>query len=377
MIRVVEVLEATVGGTRKYLRALVEALAGDEFDVRVVCSTLRDPGYAEDIEHFEQLGARVLDLPMVRAPRPLADARSSVRLRRHLREEGCDVLHVHSAKAGWVGRIAGWGSDCQVVYTPHAFPFLQQGRWPTRPIYWFAERLVARRADVLLAVSRHEGAVAVESGLFPASRVRVLPNAVDPRAVAHEVADQPGADVPEGALLVGFLGDLREQKDPLTFVRAARRVLQRLPHVHFAVPCCGPLLADVERAIASSAEPRRFHVVRRHGSLLPYYRQMALGVQSSRWEGLPYTLLEALALGIPVVGSDIPPVADVLRSIDDDWVFPVGDDECLAERMLECLTLGVEQLGERTRRGRALVEERHAIEPWRSAMREFYRSLVR
>ncbi len=104
---------------------------------------------------------------------------------------------------------------------------------------------------------------------------------------------------------------------------------------------------------------------------------MALGVQSSRWEGLPYTLLEALALGIPVVGSDIPPVADVLRSIDDDWVFPVGDDECLAERMLECLTLGVEQLGERTRRGRALVEERHAIEPWRSAMREFYRSLVR
>ena len=265
MIHVVEVLEATVGGTRKHLRYLVDALPPGEFDVTVVCSTKRDPTFACDIDHFRRSGRRVHVVPMVRAPHPYRDWASIRRLRTILKSAPCDVLHLHSSKAGWVGRLAAWDLGCKVVYSPHAFPFQQQCTAPVRRLYRFAERLTARRTDMLLAVSPAEGRLAVDSGLFESSRVRVVSNALSLPELDGEVARFPGVDERNGSFRIGFLGDLRRQKDPLTFLDAASILSERRRDAQFFLPEWGPMLPAVRRRLRRRPLAGRAPLVPRAG----------------------------------------------------------------------------------------------------------------
>lgn len=375
MIKIVEVLEATASGTRKYLNALVAALPPGEFDVRIVCSTRRDPTYAEDIDHFRAQGRRVIVLPMTRAAHPILDPVACLRLRRILAREPCDVLHLHSAKAGFLGRLAAWEQRCKVIYSPHAFPFLQRTAAPLRALYRLAERLTSARTDLLLAVGSAEARLAVESALFPASKVRVLENAVDVAELEREVARQPrlGAD---GAPVVGFLGELRPQKDPLTFLAAARLLRERLPEVRYVMPAWGGLLPAVRRQIRRDRLGDRVELVPREGVLLPYYHGLSLAVQCSLWEGLPYTLLEALALRVPVVGSDIPPVAELLADVAPRFLFPPGRADRLADLIEESLGLSEPGRAALVERGRARIERHHLLENWGSGVRALYRSLA-
>lgn len=373
MIKVVEVLEATAAGTRKHLKSLVAALPADEFDVRIVCSTRRDPTFVDDLRAFAAEGRRVIVLPMTRAAHPVLDSLACLRLHRILAQEPCDILHLHSSKAGFLGRLAAWGKHCKVIYSPHAFPFLQTS--PLRPFYRLAERMNSARTDLLLAVGCAEADVALEGALFPPSKVQVLENALDVGELEREVARQPCIEAGGGSV-VGFLGELRTQKDPFTLLDAADLLRERLPQVRFALPAWGPLLPAVRRRIRRLDLGARVQLVARNGVLLPYYHGLRLAVQCSLWEGLPYTLLEALALRVPVLGSDIPPVAELLRDVSPRLLFPPGRADVLAERIEEALALSGEERGTLVERGRARIERRHRLDAWGSRIREVYRSLA-
>ncbi len=376
MIRIVQVLEATTGGTRKHLRLLAESLDAEEFDVRIVCAVKRDPESCEDIEIFERLGHRVHLLSMTRGLDPFHDFLGIVRMRRLLRAESCDILHLHSAKAGALGRLAAWNLPCKVIYTPHAFPFLQRTPRPLRALYAFAERMLAPRTDLLLAVGEEEGRIAENTHWYAPTGVLVLRNAIDVPAVAAEVARQPRIDVPPNAAVVGFLGDLRAQKDPMTLIDAAEIVCARASGVHFVLPRWGRLLSAVERRIRKRKLGLRVHLVPRSGPLLPYYCRMDLGVLPSLWEALPYALLEALALGIPVIAANIPPVARILEKVSSELLFEAGRPHELAERIEAGLQLTAADRERMAKRALALVQEEHAIEPWRQSIRRIYRELI-
>jgi len=135
-IRVVHILEATTGGTRKHLRDLVTGLDQSRFDVHAICSPLRDPHFADDVETMRAAGAEVHLVPMVRQVSPARDYLAYRRLRALLHGGSCDIAHAHSAKAGLLGRYAARAAGVpHVVYTPHGFPFAMRVRPLMRAFY--------------------------------------------------------------------------------------------------------------------------------------------------------------------------------------------------------------------------------------------------
>ncbi|MFQ5811563.1 MAG: glycosyltransferase, partial [Armatimonadota bacterium] len=123
-IRVVHILEATIGGTRKHLRDLVTRLDKGRFDVDAICAPLRDPHFGADVEMMRAAGAQVHLVPMVRRISPIGDYLAYGHLRKLLRDGSYDVAHAHSAKAGILGRHAARAAGVpRIVYTPHGFPF--------------------------------------------------------------------------------------------------------------------------------------------------------------------------------------------------------------------------------------------------------------
>ncbi len=369
-VRIVQVLEASAGGTRRHLDELIGALAGDEFDVHVVCALRRDPDFERSIAAYRSQGCRVTLLHMTPGPAPLADPAATLRLRRLLRRSRCDLLHLHSSKAGFVGRLAARGLDCRVLYSPHYFPWLR--REPLRHVYRWIERALAPGTDRLIAVSRAEGRLAVESGLFAPESVRVLPNAVDVARLEREVgtAPPPQAGAPR---TFGLIGELRAQKNPFDLLEAVRLLRDRNSPARFVLPARGPWLARVRRYLRRHDLATRVELVPAGQSLAEVYRRCQIAVLPSLWEGLPYALLDALALRRPVIASSLPVFEDLVGRIEPRLLFPTGDVGALAERIDLWSRLPLEEVDAVGERGRQHVLVEHDFAAWGKELRALYR----
>lgn len=375
-IRVMQVLEATRDGTRRHLHELVAALSSSgDFEVHIVCAVRRDPTFHEDLEAYRRAGHRISVLPMTRGPHPVFDPASLWQLRRLLRRWPCQILHLHSAKAGFLGRLAacGLGGKPTVIYSPHAFPFLQRVARPVRWVYEFLERILAPITDLVLAVSPAEGRLAMEMGLFPEHKIEVLPNALDLPQLDRRVGDLNPIPEPQGGRTFVLLGELRAQKDPHTFLAAARHLHQRRIPARFAVPARGQELDRVRRYLRLHHLESVVDLIPAENSFIALHRRTDIGVLPSLWEGLPYTALETLALGRPMIASSLPVFEDLLGPLDPRLLFPPGDRRALAERMELWAGLPSRELASVGERARQRVEAHHGMEVWGQQLRDLYR----
>jgi glycosyltransferase involved in cell wall biosynthesis len=371
-LRVVQILEATQGGTGRHLEEITLGLLARGVEVHVVCAARRDPAYREVLGRLRGRGAEVTELELHREIRPLRDVVGTWRLRRLLRRDRCDVVHAHSSKAGALGRVAARLAGIRAIaYTPHAFAFLDRTS-RRRALYLRVERFLGRgHTDLLVAVSESERDVAIEHGIVAPSRAVVVRNGVDARAV---VPRQASADV--GApVSIGFLGRLEPQKGPERLLGLAaeldRRGLRYELHVVGAGSLAGRCRRDADRAGATQR-------VRFHGAVADpstWYPSLDLFVSTSSFEGLPYAVLDAMAWSLPVIGFDVPGVRDAVADGTTGLLVPPFDVATMAEAIA---TLAVDRerrllLG---RRGRERVETRFRLDRQIEALHRHYLALA-
>jgi glycosyltransferase involved in cell wall biosynthesis len=123
--------------------------------------------------------------------------------------------------------------------------------------------------------------------------------------------------------------------------------------------------------LAASVEP--FPVT---DSLLQFYRAIDVGVLPSLWEGLPYALLEAMALGLPVIGSRIPGIVEVLGDVSPELLFTPGSAAELLTKMQWCVETKDSVRKAIGERGRQLVVAKHDFGTWQQSLRSVYRSVA-
>ena len=239
-IRVLKVLEATAGGTRKHLVSLLRGLDRASFDVEVASPLVRD-GHTDDtafVDEVRALGIRVHAVALHRSVRPWSDLKGLVALWRIIRRGRFDVVHLHSSKAGFLGRVAAKAAGAPTVYTPNGFYFLNAEKASTRAFYRVLEQAVGPLTDRLVAVSDSEREAAAAARIAR-GRTEVIPNAIETDFFPDAAARQRiRADLGYGddVVVVGTVARFLRQKDPATFVRAAHRVVQGRLHGHVTEP---------------------------------------------------------------------------------------------------------------------------------------------
>ncbi len=365
-IRVAEVVEATTAGTRRHVTELVCALDPARFAVTVLGSTRRDPGFLADIDRMRRHGVDVAVVPMVRPISPFRDAAALFRLLGLLRRGRFDVVHTHSSKAGFLGRLAARLAGVpRVVHTPHTFAFQMEVSPFSMGLYRTLERLAACWTDRLICVCEAEREAARRAGLDRAGRCVVIPNGLP--ASAFEPTPDKGALRRRLGLrpedrVVGMIGRLASQKSPLDLVAAAAFTLKREPDVRFVLVGDGPLMPAVRREIDALGLGDRVFAPGALENGAGLVSAFDVFVLPSRWESLPYSLLEAMAAGVAIVATPVGGVPDVIVHEKTGLLAPAGSPACLALAILELLedkskrrTLGA------AARGRA--EERYRLEP--------------
>lgn len=383
MIRVAQVMECTVGGTRRHINELCAGLAAaGGFGVTLFASAERDPTFRRDLEALAARGVDVVEVPMVRPIRPAVDAPQQWRLIRAFRRGRFHVIHTHSSKAGALGRTAALlsRSRAALVHTPHtfAFNFTEQFSPRKRRFFLGVERLLGRATARMVHVSESERTEALGFGIMPRERTVVIPNGIDPApyAAADGTALRRELGIPERGLLVGAVGLLNEAKGHAHLVAAAGRVLERVPDARFAIAGEGPLRGALEAQIARAGLGERVRLLGYRTDVPELLAALDVLAMPSLWEGLPYVVLEAMAAGLPVVATDVNGCRDVVVAGATGELVAPADPAALAEALSRVLADGELRL-RFGRAGRARVAREFSLDAMLQHYVALYRSLVR
>jgi glycosyltransferase involved in cell wall biosynthesis len=295
------------------------------------------------------------------------------RLRRHVIERKIAIVHVHSpvaaAGARVVARTIGGSRRPRIVTTEHNV--WQSHARATR----IADAITARLDDAHLAVSS-----AVRASLPPwlAARTEVVRHGIDVAAVAAQRGERDAVRRElglVGRVVVGTVANLRATKGLGDLLAAARQVADEAPEVVFVVVGQGPLQAELE---ARQRELGLADHVRLLGFRPDAVRVMAgfdVFCLPSHHEGLPVALMEAMALGLPIVATDVGGVSELVVDGEHGRLVPPLKPDVLAKAIVELAT----DEGRRRRAGSAVASAGQDLSAERAERRieEIYSSLAR
>jgi glycosyltransferase involved in cell wall biosynthesis len=309
---------AEAGGAQTSVSMLLPGLVR-RFDVTVAAhgsGPLRDAAAAAGVPFVELRHVR-------RAIDPWRDLRGLVELVRLCRRIRPDVVHAHSSKAGLLGRVAGAlaGVPSRVV-TIHGWSFAAYGG-PAGWLFRQAERLAQRATTAVVCVAHSTREQGLATRTCSAERTVVIHNAVE----VDSFAPQPQTD---GPVRIVSVARFAFPKDFATLVAAFEQI--RPDHRAILVGD-GPGRSAVADALRQTGLTSRVELVGARDDVPALLARSDVFVLSSRSEGLPISILEAMAAALPVVATDVGGVREAVLHGATGLLVPAGDPIALAEAL--------------------------------------------
>lgn len=346
-MRVLRVIaRLNVGGPARHVVLLDRGLRARGHTTRLVHGSVAD-GEAS-LEHL----ATDAGIPMVRIPAlgrrisPLSDLRALTAVVATAFREAPDIIHTHTAKAGALGRLAAIALNltrrrarrCVVIHTFHGHVFEGYFGPVASRVVCQIERILARFTDRVVAISPSQREDLVQRfGITQRESTVVIPLGLDlapllaetdVRSVRHELG------IGHEDVAFGFVGRLVPVKNVPMLIAAFARVSTRLPKAVLLVVGDGPERPAIERAIRDQGLTDRVRLLGWREDLARVYSAIDICVLSSRNEGTPVALIEAMAAGRPVAATRVGGVVDL---VDDETgiLVPSDDADALSNAMVE------------------------------------------
>lgn len=340
------------------------------------------PGEASLADLSEAEGATMRFVSELRQPvQPFRDSQALLRLIRLARAFKPDVVHTHTAKAGFLGRQAALTVRPRpvIVHTYHGH-VLEGYFGPAKArLYLELERTLARVSDRLLGVSQATVDDLVRLGVAPAEKFRVLPLGLDldPLAEPDEalrIASRRELGVGVDEILLVFVGRIVPIKRLDLLLRSLAQARGSDPRLRLAVVGDGDERPQLERQAAELDISTEVLLLGYQRELRPIFAAADIAVLSSDNEGTPVSLIEAAAAGLPAVATDAGGVGEVVTE-DTGIVVPRGDVGGLASAMVE-MAADAERREEFGRAARRRALDRYGADRLLGDIDELYRELV-
>ena len=286
--------------------------------------------------HLELVGIPSLIRPL----RPLADLKALWSIVRLLRSRRFDVIHLHTSKAGALGRLAALltGRTGSVIHQPHGHLFYgYYGPLGSRLVV-LAERALAPLARLQITLSRSGAEEHLARGVGRADQFRALPSGVDFRPLrrarsARSACRRRLGCAPED-LLVLSLCRLEAIKGAVDLVRGFASAARIHPRLRLVIAGEGPQKAEIEALADEAGLSDRVRLVGGWSAPSELLPAADIFVLASRNEGMGRALVEAMAFGIPVVGTSVGGVPELLQQGDAGLLVPPGDAAALGAALI-------------------------------------------
>lgn len=355
------------GGPEKTILSSPRFLPED--DVVLVYVRPRDDPDFDLVERAEAAGATLIDIPESSG----FDPRTVIRLRKEIAAFRPDIVHAHDYKTNLLGLLCR-PKQSKLLTTVHGYV----SRGGKLEVYYYLDRFALRRMDYVIAVSEDLEHHVVEMGV-DRERVCTIDNAIDEdlfqrRRTSREARVELGLH--PDRLLIGGVGRLATEKGFDLLIDATEQLIKAGMDLELVIIGEGDQRQALEAQIASTDYSDRMHLLGYRSDTLQLYEAMDLFVLSSLREGLPNVVLEAMAMDVPVVATNIAGVPKLIRDQHNGLLIREGEVEPLRVAMAEL----IENSGKRealARQARETIVESFSFSARMAKMREIYLNVSR
>ncbi|MGB9669304.1 MAG: glycosyltransferase family 4 protein [Anaerolineales bacterium] len=318
-VRVLHIItRMIVGGAQENTMYTAALLDKDLFHVDLLCGP-QTGSEGSLIEETHDLKVNLTILPeLVREVNPWKDIIALLKLYRYIKQGNYAIVHTHSSKAGILGRLAAKIATTPVIiHTVHGWSFHDYMPWLKKTTYIFLERIMGSFCQKIIVVSCIDQEKGLKNHIGKPEQYQLIRSAIpldkfQPRIeLKAKIRQELG--IPINAPVVGNIGRLSPQKNPLEWVQIAALIKRQIPNVHFLLVGDGPLHAQVVEQLQNEGILNVTHLSGLRRDVNHLLNAIDVFLLTSLWEGLPRVIPEAMCIGIPVVAYQVDGIAEIIR----------------------------------------------------------------
>lgn len=282
---------------------LAESLRNDEITIHRIPSLQRDISFINDFEAYRDI------YRLIRSIQP-------------------NLVCTHSSKAGFIGRRAAYKLGIPAVFTAHGWAFTDGVDNKRQRLYLGLEKIAARWCNRIICVSEYDRQLALKCGVAPDNKLVTIHNGIPPIA-------SPYGKKESHPLIITMVARFSEQKDHALLLNAVKDI--DIKNLKVQLIGDGPQLPNMKSLTESLNIGDRVQFLGNRKDVPDLLAQADIFVLTSKWEGFPITILEAMRAGLPVICSDVGGCREAVEDGENGFLVPRGDGVVLANRLKQLI----------------------------------------
>ena len=332
------IAQPTHGGAIEYLYMFLKNIDKTKYNNILVLSE----DYIGGTKRFEDLVESIYFLPMSREIKIGNVLKSVSKLKRILKKEKPSIIYMHSSMAGAVGRIANlFNFKVKLLYNAHGWYFNAKISKKKKKFYALIERILALRTTKIINISKSEYDSALKYKIAPERKMCVIENGIDftkfEGCDKYREETRKKYNIGDNEIVIGVVGRLSEQKDPMTTIKAFNEVYKENKNVRLMYVGSGELENEV---MEYAKENNLQHLVTITGwvdNTERYIPAFDIAILPSKWEGFGLAIIEYMACKKPIVASNVGGIADIIKDNENGFLIEKENYNRLTQKVIEIL----------------------------------------
>lgn len=299
------------GGVEEYLKMFFANMDNEHFETEIIC-----PNYPSMIENMENMGIKVHVVDMKREIELIADLKAYIKIKKYIKSIKPDIIHVHSSKAGVIGRLAARRCKVPCVYNSHGWAFSMEVSEKKKKVYASIERICANFSVKIINISDDEKKLAAKYKVAEENKMMTIYNGIDlnkynRRYNRNDVLSK--LNIPENAFVIGMVGRITEQKSPQTFINIAEKISSLDENAYFILVGDGELKKEIQERVEKKLIKDKVVITGWTNEVAKYVSIFDIALLTSKWEGFGLVLAEYMAMGKPIIASKVGGIPNVVQ----------------------------------------------------------------
>ena len=327
------------GGSAENTFLTVTGLDKTSYDVTLMSGPVEEP-IQDRRKQIGKYGIKHVFIPeLVRNISLVNDLKTIIKIYRILRKEKFDIVHTHTSKAGLLGRLAAKLARIPIIiHTPHGHVFFGYFGPFRSKMFIFLEKLASRITDKIIALTNREKEDYKSFGVIDEDKSVVIYSGIELNkfkdfSLSEKQNFKKELGIPENSLIIGTVGRLVPVKGPEFLIEAAKHIISKYPDTFFMFTGDGYLRQDLEKKAFGLGLKDNIIFLGWRDDAVKIFSIYDVFVLPSLNEGMGRVLVEAMALGKPIVASNIGGIPDLVTHGKNGFLVPPKNPEQFAKHI--------------------------------------------
>ncbi len=369
------------GADRNVYHSINALLKTGRYEIDLIAGRDSDRDF---LKQFNNVRIHLLD-SLVRDISPMNDLKALWQIYRIVKQNRYRIVHTHTAKAGFLGRIAAQKANAPcVIHGVHGVTFHPNLPWMRNQLYMALERWAGRRTDCFVSVGKELTQVYLEAGVGRPEQYRLIRSGMElerfieagqNRAqIRSEMRRSLGFE--DDHILIGLVGRLEPVKGCHAFLDAAAKLSQTRPNARFLIVGDGSLRGQLQERARRNGLHKTTRFAGYRNDIHHVMASLDALAICSTIEGLPQVAVQAAAVGIPIAAFRAVGVSEAVKDGVNGYTVEIGDTEALTERLSQ-IAADLETARKMGLKGRKIVGSEWTIACQQAKTVELYEEMER